>query len=89
LNDPKYGILVFDQYGTYLKTIAIKNLDRFQVLEDRIHYLSNDALVTYFMKTLESDTTELPISENLIDIQIQKKRMFLLTKESLNIYQIL
>lgn len=42
LNNPSTGILVFDIFGTYSKTIGIKGLKQFQVSEDRIFWYAQD-----------------------------------------------
>ena len=88
LNNPTTGILVFDQFGTYIKSIALKNLEHFQVKDDRIYFLKNQQLHTFYFQSLETDTTDLPIQENVKRIEVQKKRLYLLTNEALYIYQI-
>jgi hypothetical protein len=88
LNNPKTGILVFDQFGTYLKTIAIPNLPTFQVKNDRIHYVKEQQLHTYYFKSLDTEITPLPISEDIQNVHIQKQKLFILTSNSLFIYQI-
>lgn len=54
LNDPGKGILVFDQYGTYLKTIPILGLTSFQVKEQFLLYIdAENNIETYHFLTLE------------------------------------
>ena len=54
LNDPINGILVFDIYGTYLKTIPIYHLNTFQVKENYMLYVNKEGNIeTYDFFTLE------------------------------------
>lgn len=45
LNDPSFGILVFDAYGTYARKIPITGLDHFQLREDNLVYWADTALI--------------------------------------------
>jgi hypothetical protein len=85
LNNPETGILLFDIYGTYSKTIAIKGLTEFQVIEDKIVYFKNGVLKSYHLKKLEE--VEIPLPEvNPINVRIEKNRLYLLTKDACFIY---
>lgn len=54
LNDKALGILVFDNYGIYIKTIPLFNLSIFQVKEKQLIYCNEDGLVeTYDFFTLQ------------------------------------
>lgn len=56
LNDPKTGILVFDIYGTYYKTIPLKGLSRFNVRGQWISGSNESALLRYHRKNFSVDT---------------------------------
>lgn len=60
LNDPEIGILVFDIFGKYLKTIDLKGLTDFQVLEDRLVYRREDRWCTFHLRTLLESPVQLP-----------------------------
>jgi glycosyltransferase involved in cell wall biosynthesis len=65
VEDGKTGILVFDRYGTYLKTIPFKNLNSFQVFNDKIIYQPNDSILkTYNIRTIEETSMKLPQKNN-------------------------
>ncbi|MFH1005535.1 MAG: hypothetical protein V1781_08625 [Bacteroidota bacterium] len=88
LNDTQTGILVFDIYGTYYKTIPIKNIKHFQISNDDIFFYKNNKLNNYNMKTLEQSEMTLPDS-SAIDVRIEKENLFLLKQKSLDIYTLL
>jgi hypothetical protein len=47
---PEEGILIFDRFGTYIKTVPVKGVKRFQIRSDRIYYLEDDGLGYYDLK---------------------------------------
>lgn len=85
LNNPETGILIFDVYGTYNKTIPIKGLQSFQVFENKIFYFKDNEFKSFNMKTMEESTIAVP-EQNPIDVRIEKKRMYVLCKGFLAIY---
>ena len=59
LNNPLTGILVFDIFGTYVKTIPLLNLTKFQVTNDAIYYAGENKVVSYNLKTTEQNEIKL------------------------------
>lgn len=76
LNVPKSGILVFDIYGAYFKTIPVKELEYFQIKDRRVFYLKKDYYQSFDMQELSFDT--------LFKLEPEVKEVFL-TKNQLNI----
>lgn len=87
LNDPTVGIMVFDLFGTYYKTIAIKGLADFEVVDKKIFYLNGANLHVYDQKTFEDYDIALP-ADSAIDFAINEKHLYLLQKDTLDVYQI-
>lgn len=54
LNSPNDGILIFDIYGSYLKTIPLKNLESFQVQYPYIFYTLNKKFYSFHLLTFEN-----------------------------------
>ena len=52
VNDPEVGILVFDLFGRYLKTIDLKGLSDFQIVQDRIIYWQGEQLRSFHLSAL-------------------------------------
>jgi hypothetical protein len=79
LNNPTEGILVFDIYGTYFKTITLKNLTHFQVKENSLIYFTANELKSYNLKLL----TEAAMSfKEVNDIRVEKENYYLFYKDS-------
>ena len=54
LNCPNEGILVFDIYGTFYKTIPLKNLKEFNVVNGDVFYYDNLSLKQYQAQTFKT-----------------------------------
>ncbi len=79
LNNPDEGILAFDIYGTYFKTIPVKGLQHFQVKDNILFYYSDGILKSYNIKDLSQK--ELAF-KNVTDVRIEKENYFLLYPDS-------
>jgi len=86
LSDPNVGIIVFDVYGTYYQTLPFKNIQKFQVRNSQIFYRQGYNLHSYHLKTLEEKDIALPDTTGVLDVRIEQNRLYLLQKDSLNIY---
>lgn len=76
LNDPEIGILVFDNFGAYYKTIPIKGVDYFQIKENRVFHTKDQYYISFDTKELKFDT--------LFKFEKENKSVFI-TKNQLNI----
>lgn len=86
MNDSTNGVLQFDNYATYFKTIPIKGIISFQLMGDRIFYFKENNFKSYNLFKLEEQTVLLPDSTGLLQTRIEKERFYLLKKNQLNLY---
>lgn len=87
VNNPTVGILVFDIFGNYYKTIPLPGIYDFQFKEDELVYYKDGKLNTFHLKTLEQTETKLPDS-TAVSVHISNDRLYVLTREALGIYTI-
>ena len=87
LNNPSTGVLLFDIYGTYLKTLPLKNLNNFQVLGENIFYFANKKFNTYNIRTFAESSFTLPINEPK-NCRIENKQLFVQDSTGIKIYNI-
>ncbi len=88
LNDPALGILVFDIFGQYQKTLPIPGLASFQVFEDQLIYFSAGQLFSFHLKALLEKAVQLPAGIELGDkVEVQKDRLFVLNKMGFTAFQ--
>jgi len=88
LNDPTLGVLIFDTYGQYLKTVDVKGLLRFQVLDNQLVYRRDNSLEAFHLQALRTQVIELPESIRLEDqISIQREHLFVKKEKVVEIYK--
>lgn len=87
LNNPGTGILVFDIFGTYFKTIPIKGLTDFQIAGENLLYFKEGKLLSYNLKTLQEAEVQIPYDEIKM-LRVEKEKLMILTKENLKIYEV-
>ena len=87
MNDPELGILVFDFFGNYVKTIPIKGLSKFQIFQDQIIFFDNKKMNAYNMVTFDLKTLTLPDSVDVRGAAIQKDRLAILKKDHVDFYR--
>jgi len=79
VNDAENGLLIFDRFGTYLKTIPIF-ANRLFFKEDKILYVEENLLKTIEISTLQTNNYLLPQSD-ILQACIENKKIIVLTKE--------
>lgn len=85
LNNPSTGLLIFDVYGTYYKTIPIKNMEQFQVIGDWIYFISEQKAKAYNVKTTEEKQFEMPVSE-FQNFRLEMGILMIRNKDLISIY---
>ncbi len=86
MNNPATGILVFDKFGNYYKTIPITGITSFQVIEKNLLYLKDNKLNRFDFTSLADNEVILPEHETLVCARFEQQKLFLLTTASLAFY---
>ena len=87
VNDPTVGILVFDNFGAYYKTIPIKGLQKFHVMQEQIIYYQDDKLRSYNPVTFDAKTVSLPDTTGVMQAVIEKNRIAILKSDRVDFYR--
>jgi hypothetical protein len=85
LNNPSTGILIFDVYGTYYKTIPVKNIHLFQPIGDWIYYMSDKRVKSSNIKTSEEKEFAMPAAE-FDNFRLELNVLMLHTATSVSLY---
>ncbi|MBI5219749.1 MAG: hypothetical protein HY958_12545 [Bacteroidia bacterium] len=86
---PETGIIIFDKYGAYYKTVDLKNTPQFQVLDGKILYYQDHFLFKYDTKFLTTATIELPDSiKNIVQANLLKNTLYIFKENKFSIYRI-
>lgn len=81
------GVLLFDNYGTYLKTFPLLNSGVFQVSNGIISYYKEGKLYFYNTNNFTENNITLP-KHDCIQVRLENKRLFIQTKEKIFIYKL-
>ncbi len=77
LNSPNLGLLVFDLFGNYIKTIPLLGLDYFQCYEGQIFYTQDKKLQAYHLLSFQYKNIDLPVLEgNLEQLCLAQDRLY-------------
>ena len=87
VNDPTLGILVFDNFGAYYKTIPIKGLQKFHILQEQVIYYQDDKLRSYNPVTFDAKMISLPDTTNVLQAVIEKNRIAILKSDRIDFYR--
>lgn len=86
VNNPSNGLLLFDKYGNYFKTYPVKYVPNFQVMDDRLVYPAEGALVQLNIRTGEEHKINLPqFNENDVFL-IDSHHLIVHKKNSISFY---
>ncbi|MGH1335562.1 MAG: hypothetical protein ACRBFS_05485 [Aureispira sp.] len=89
LNSPNLGVLVFDLFGNYIKTIPLLDLDYFQWYEGQIFYTQDKKLQAYHLLSFQYKNIELPILEdNLEQLCLAQDRLYAKYPTKIEIIQV-
>jgi hypothetical protein len=86
LNDPNIGILVFDIFGTYQKTIPIKGLNEFQISEHGIYFMEEGVFKFYDFNTFLIQEVEIPKME-ITNALISNKLLYLQNNNVISVFK--
>lgn len=90
VNDPKNGILIFDLFGTYMKTIPLMGISGFEVRGEALYFLQNGAPQVYDMRSFAIDSITLPLAptDTILDLRIERGKVYVRTTEGIVIHDV-
>ena len=88
LNIPGTGVLIFDRFGNYSKTLGLDVPASFQVIDQKLFYYRDGQLYGYDIRNAENFTMELPVTAEIIHAELQPDNLYLFTKKGYQVYKI-
>lgn len=85
LNDPKIGILVFDIFGTYQKTLPLLGVNGFQVSEYGIYFMEKGEFKFYDFKSFLIQNVEIPETQ-VTKALISNKMLYLQSEKGISVF---
>jgi hypothetical protein len=72
---PGTGIMIFDKYGSYRKTLPIMNVSNFQIIGEKIIYYQNNYIYS-ISKEMIIDSISLPAELKIISSSLFKNHLY-------------
>ncbi len=88
LNVPGFGILVFDRFGNYSKTIPLEIPDEFQVTDQNLYYFKAGELYSFDLQTNSPGKLQLPEKDGFIKVEMQPDFLYLFRHQGYSVYKI-
>ena len=86
LHDPMEGILVFDVFGTYSKTIPLYSLKDFQLRDMTVAYFSPGKFSKYHLRELWKK--EIELDSLVLNARIENDKLFLSYTDSVSVFRL-
>lgn len=87
VNDTATGILVFDNFGAFYKTIPIFGLQKFHILQEQIVYYQDGKLRSYSPMSFDARMISLPETDGIIQAVIDKQRIAILRADRIDFFK--
>jgi hypothetical protein len=87
LSDTAKGILVFDRYGAFLKTLPYKHVLSLQVSGDKLFLFSGNEIIAYDNKTSQEYRLPVPV-KGAVSASLAHGRLYVLSAGKVCIYQV-
>lgn len=84
---PETGILLFDRFGNYSRTLPVFPDKNFQVTDENIFYTSLSKFYKYNLSTYTNTEINLPDTTDLQSVMIQPGFLYLFQKDRICVYQ--
>jgi hypothetical protein len=85
MNNPEEGVLVFDLFGTFVKTLLIKDATYLDLDNNHLFYVKGEQLYVYNQKTLNETKISIPV-KSLKGFGVSKDRFYFHDKEGVKVY---
>ena len=86
VNDPNFGVFIFDSFGTYSKLLPITNAQRIHVKTNGIFFEIGNKLIKYDPLSFDQMEITLPTS-NYKQLGIEKNRLYVMQDNRVLMYQ--
>jgi hypothetical protein len=83
---PGSGILIFDNFGTYWKTIPVVDEVHFQSADNDLVWFNGRTISFINIKTLEKGEYSEPSDSTALDMRIENEAVYVLKKDSVLVY---
>jgi len=87
VSDTTTGILVFDVFATYIKTIPIKSDSHIKPIENNLYYFAEGMMHIYDQTSFKTRSFQVPDAEQVIDVSIEKSRLYIMRADRIEVFE--
>lgn len=89
LGDTAHGVMVFDQFATYITTLPFKGIGTLQAFDQQLVFARADTLHSYNMESFDEKLLPLPAKqEGIVDVSLNQKLLAVLYLRQLVVYSL-
>ncbi|MCC6252436.1 MAG: hypothetical protein IT238_08250 [Bacteroidia bacterium] len=85
LCDSVNGVFVFDIFGTYIKTIPLRNINSLQVVNDVLYFRNKEGFGSFNSVLLKQEEIFFP-DDDILQVSLQKGRVYMRYSDKIAIY---
>lgn len=76
--DPEHGVLLFDLFGAYTKTLPVKGAERIEVRDGQLWYVLDGRLMAYGMRSFATEEVPWPAPADgpVLDARIERGHLY-------------
>lgn len=88
--DPALGLLVFDLFGQYVRTLSLPGITDFQVLDQRILYEREGKYFIYNRQSFTEQPLPLPTGKEAVQlVRMEKDLLYVMREKTVQVFRIL
>lgn len=88
INDATSGILIFDNFGNYVKKLPLTGLGYFNFHKDELYYLSDGAINFINLYSLQERSIRLGLDKTYDKVLLARNNAFLFRKEAVDVFEL-
>lgn len=90
VNDPAHGLLVFDVFGTYMRTIPLTEVTSFEVRGEALYFVQGGEAQVYDMRSFAIAPIPMPdaLKSAMLDLRVERGRLYIRTAEGIVILEV-
>ena len=88
VNDPEQGILMFDLFASYYKTIPILGAYSFEVRDGGIYFFRDGVLSRYDLRSFAIAALPVPPGIDALDMRMERGRLYVLSAEGITLFTV-
>ncbi len=89
LNVPGFGILIFDRFGNYSKTIPLEIPGEFQVTDQHLYFFKEGKFYSFDLHKNSPGKLELPKEDGFVKVEMQPDFLYLFRHQGYSVYKII